>query len=157
MATTTNKLNIKEFLDKDEQKDLLRFLTAGSVDDGKSTLIGRLLFDSKKIYEDQLDALERDSKRMGNAGDHIDYALLLDGLKAEREQGITIDVAYRYFRPYFPGFPVGYQACGAGGEQDGPGRFRQGGVRQDCRRLYGLRETVGNRRYYLHSFIGVGW
>lgn len=90
-------LNIKEFLDKDEQKDLLRFLTAGSVDDGKSTLIGRLLFDSKKLYEDQLDALERDSKRMGNAGDHIDYALLLDGLKAEREQGITIDVAYRYF------------------------------------------------------------
>lgn len=90
-------LNIKEFLDKDEQKDLLRFLTAGSVDDGKSTLIGRLLFDSKKLYEDQLDALERDSKRMGNAGEHIDYALLLDGLKAEREQGITIDVAYRYF------------------------------------------------------------
>ena len=90
-------LNIKEFLDKDEQKDLLRFLTAGSVDDGKSTLIGRLLFDSKKIYADQLDALERDSKRMGNAGEHIDYALLLDGLKAEREQGITIDVAYRYF------------------------------------------------------------
>ena len=95
MAET--KLNIKEFLDKDEQKDLLRFLTAGSVDDGKSTLIGRLLFDSKKLYEDQLDALERDSKRMGNAGEHIDYALLLDGLKAEREQGITIDVAYRYF------------------------------------------------------------
>ena len=90
-------LNIKEYLDRDEQKDLLRFLTAGSVDDGKSTLIGRLLFDSKKLYEDQLDALERDSKRMGNAGDHIDYALLLDGLKAEREQGITIDVAYRYF------------------------------------------------------------
>ena len=94
MGTT---LDIKAFLDKDEQKDLLRLLTAGSVDDGKSTLIGRLLFDSKKIYEDQLDALERDSKRMGNAGEHIDYALLLDGLKAEREQGITIDVAYRYF------------------------------------------------------------
>ena len=93
-----NKLNIKEFLDKDEQKDLLRLLTAGSVDDGKSTLIGRLLFDSKKLYEDQLDALERDSKRVGNAGaGEIDYALLLDGLKAEREQGITIDVAYRYF------------------------------------------------------------
>ena len=67
-----SNLNIKEFLDKDEQKDLLRFLTAGSVDDGKSTLIGRLLFDSKKLYEDQLDALERDSKRMGNAGEHID-------------------------------------------------------------------------------------
>ncbi|MEG2150990.1 MAG: sulfate adenylyltransferase subunit CysN [Bacteroidaceae bacterium] len=94
MATT---LDIKAFLDRDEQKDLLRLLTAGSVDDGKSTLIGRLLFDSKKLYEDQLQALERDSKRVGNAGEHIDYALLLDGLKAEREQGITIDVAYRYF------------------------------------------------------------
>ena len=92
-----NKLSIEEFLNRDEKKDLLRLLTAGSVDDGKSTLIGRLLFDSKKIYEDQLAALERDSKRMGNAGDHIDYALLCDGLKAEREQGITIDVAYRYF------------------------------------------------------------
>lgn len=90
-------LSIEEFLAQDERKDLLRLLTAGSVDDGKSTLIGRLLFDSKKLYEDQLDALERDSKRCGNAGDHIDYALLCDGLKAEREQGITIDVAYRYF------------------------------------------------------------
>ncbi len=91
-------LSIQEYLDRDEKKDLLRFLTAGSVDDGKSTLIGRLLFDSKKLYEDQLSALERDSKRVGNAGaGRIDYALLLDGLKAEREQGITIDVAYRYF------------------------------------------------------------
>lgn len=94
MATT----NISEYLDQDERKDLLRFLTAGSVDDGKSTLIGRLLFDSKKLYEDQLSALQRDSARVGNAGaGEIDYALLLDGLKAEREQGITIDVAYRYF------------------------------------------------------------
>ncbi len=91
------KNNIQEFLDRDEKKDLLRFLTAGSVDDGKSTLIGRLLFDSKKLYEDQLDALERDSVKEGHAGGEIDYALLLDGLKAEREQGITIDVAYRYF------------------------------------------------------------
>lgn len=91
-------LSIEEYLDQDEKKDLLRFLTAGSVDDGKSTLIGRLLFDSKKLYEDQLSALERDSARVGNAGaGQIDYALLLDGLKAEREQGITIDVAYRYF------------------------------------------------------------
>ena len=97
MTTQNEKIDIKAFLDKDEQKDQLRLLTAGSVDDGKSTLIGRLLFDSKKLYEDQLDALERDSKRVGNAGEHIDYALLLDGLKAEREQGITIDVAYRYF------------------------------------------------------------
>ena len=90
-------MDIKEYLDQDQTKDLLRLLTAGSVDDGKSTLIGRLLFDSKKLYEDQLSALERDSKREGHAGDEVDYALLLDGLKAEREQGITIDVAYRYF------------------------------------------------------------
>ncbi len=90
-------MDIKTFLDQDQKKDLLRLLTAGSVDDGKSTLIGRLLFDSKKIYEDQLIALHRDSKRIGHAGEDIDYALLLDGLKAEREQGITIDVAYRYF------------------------------------------------------------
>ena len=90
-------MDIKAFLDQDEKKDLLRLLTAGSVDDGKSTLIGRLLFDSKRLYEDQLAALKRDSKRVGHAGEDIDYALLLDGLKAEREQGITIDVAYRYF------------------------------------------------------------
>ncbi len=88
---------IEDFLAQDEKKDLLRLLTAGSVDDGKSTLIGRLLNDSKRLYDDQLAALVRDSKRVGNAGEEIDYALLLDGLKAEREQGITIDVAYRYF------------------------------------------------------------
>ena len=87
--------NIEEFLAQDERKDLLRFLTAGSVDDGKSTLIGRLLFDSKKLYEDHLDALERDSKRCGNAGDHIDYALLCDGLKpnANRESPSTSPTA----------------------------------------------------------------
>lgn len=90
-------IDIKQFLDQDQKKDLLRLLTAGSVDDGKSTLIGRLMFDSKMLYEDQLAALEKDSKRIGHAGEDIDYALLLDGLKAEREQGITIDVAYRYF------------------------------------------------------------
>jgi len=89
--------DIQAFLDADQKKDLLRLLTAGSVDDGKSTLIGRLLFDSKQIYKDHLATLERDSKRIGHAGEEIDYALLLDGLKAEREQGITIDVAYRYF------------------------------------------------------------
>ena len=98
MERSENEMgNIREFLDQDEKKDLLRFLTAGSVDDGKSTLIGRLLYDSKMIYEDQLVALKKDSIREGHAGRDIDYALLLDGLKAEREQGITIDVAYRYF------------------------------------------------------------
>ncbi|MBN2809994.1 MAG: sulfate adenylyltransferase subunit CysN [Deltaproteobacteria bacterium] len=90
-------IDINEFLNRDEQKDLLRLLTAGSVDDGKSTLIGRLLYDSKLLYEDQLAALKRDSRRVGSVGGEIDYALLLDGLQAEREQGITIDVAYRYF------------------------------------------------------------
>ncbi|MEM9488450.1 MAG: GTP-binding protein, partial [Myxococcota bacterium] len=85
-------------MDRSEHgKDLLRFLTCGSVDDGKSTLIGRLLHDSKGLYDDQLRALERDSARIGSAGEAVDFSLLLDGLKAEREQGITIDVAYRYF------------------------------------------------------------
>jgi adenylyl-sulfate kinase len=97
MEQRIQAMSIEEYLAQDENKDLLRLLTAGSVDDGKSTLIGRLLFDSKRLYDDQLTALERDSKRVGHAGEKIDYALLLDGLKAEREQGITIDVAYRYF------------------------------------------------------------
>ena len=79
------------------EKSLLRFLTCGSVDDGKSTLVGRLLFDSKLIFEDQLLALERDSRKYGTLGDDVDFALLVDGLEAEREQGITIDVAYRFF------------------------------------------------------------
>src|SRR5208337_5179430 len=78
-------------------KPLLRFITCGSVDDGKSTLIGRLLYDSRQIFVDQLAALEADSKRFGTQGEHIDFALLVDGLAAEREQGITIDVAYRFF------------------------------------------------------------
>jgi bifunctional enzyme CysN/CysC len=78
-------------------KSLLRFLTCGSVDDGKSTLIGRLLHDSKLIFEDQLSALAKDSTQYGSIGDDLDFALLLDGLEAEREQGITIDVAYRFF------------------------------------------------------------
>lgn len=89
--------DIDAYLAEHERKDLLRFLTCGSVDDGKSTLIGRLLHDSKMIYEDQLATLAADSTTMGSAGDQVDLALLMDGLKAEREQGITIDVAYRYF------------------------------------------------------------
>ncbi|KAA8734941.1 sulfate adenylyltransferase subunit CysN [Acinetobacter qingfengensis] len=89
--------DILAYLKQHEQKDLLRFLTCGNVDDGKSTLIGRLLHDSKMIYEDQLEAVQRDSKKVGTQGEKIDLALLVDGLQAEREQGITIDVAYRYF------------------------------------------------------------
>lgn len=89
--------DIVGYLKDQEEKGLLRFITCGSVDDGKSTLIGRMLWDSKLIFEDQLAALQADSKRVGTQGDEIDYALLLDGLQAEREQGITIDVAYRFF------------------------------------------------------------
>ncbi len=89
--------DIDAYLAEHERKDLLRLLTCGSVDDGKSTLIGRLLHDSKMIYEDQLATLESESTTLGSAGDELDLALLMDGLKAEREQGITIDVAYRYF------------------------------------------------------------
>lgn len=85
------------FLDLQQEKQLCRFITCGSVDDGKSTLIGRLLYDSKMIFEDQLSAIEKDSKKYGTTGEKIDLALLVDGLASEREQGITIDVAYRYF------------------------------------------------------------
>ena len=89
--------DIDAYLDVHQHKSLLRFITCGSVDDGKSTLIGRLLYDSKMIFEDQLEALQADSKRIGTQGQEIDFALLVDGLAAEREQGITIDVAYRFF------------------------------------------------------------
>ena len=89
--------NIAEYLEEQRQKETLRFITCGSVDDGKSTLIGRLLYESKCIFDDQLKALESESKRYGTQGEKIDFALLVDGLEAEREQGITIDVAYRFF------------------------------------------------------------
>jgi bifunctional enzyme CysN/CysC len=91
------RTDVRAWLAQQEAKELLRFITCGSVDDGKSTLIGRLLYESKQIFDDQLAALEGDSKRHGTQGERIDFALLVDGLSAEREQGITIDVAYRFF------------------------------------------------------------
>jgi bifunctional enzyme CysN/CysC len=97
VKTYAENPEVAQFLAEQENKSLLRFLTCGSVDDGKSTLIGRLLYDTKLIFEDQLATLERDSKKHGTDGDNIDFALLVDGLEAEREQGITIDVAYRFF------------------------------------------------------------
>ncbi|MCH8533137.1 MAG: sulfate adenylyltransferase subunit CysN [Saccharospirillum sp.] len=99
MAHTSDLIatDIEQYLTQHENKGLLRFITCGSVDDGKSTLIGRLLFDSKMLFEDQLTAMEADSKKYGTQGEGIDFALLVDGLAAEREQGITIDVAYRFF------------------------------------------------------------
>ena len=99
MAHVSNLIgaDIEAYLTQHQHKSLLRFITCGSVDDGKSTLIGRLLYDSKMIFEDQLAALEADSKKLGTQGGELDLALLVDGLAAEREQGITIDVAYRFF------------------------------------------------------------
>jgi len=89
--------HLDQYLDQQQRKDLLRFITCGSVDDGKSTLIGRLLYESKVLFDDQLGQLEADSKKLGTQGGELDFALLVDGLAAEREQGITIDVAYRFF------------------------------------------------------------
>ncbi|GIU30201.1 sulfate adenylyltransferase subunit CysN [Shewanella schlegeliana] len=97
LAAELEDLGVKEYLSLQQHKGLLRFLTCGSVDDGKSTLIGRLLHDSAQIYEDQLASLKSDSAKLGTTGEEVDLALLVDGLQAEREQGITIDVAYRYF------------------------------------------------------------
>ncbi len=97
-APERRRLEDAAHLNTHERKELLRFITCGSVDDGKSTLIGRLLYEAGLLFEDQLDALEADSKLAGTQGDELDFALLLDGLQAEREQGITIDVAYRYFQ-----------------------------------------------------------
>ncbi len=96
-ASTKSMGDIEEYLERHKAKSLLRFITCGSVDDGKSSLIGRLLYESKMIFEDQFTALREDSKRVGTRGGELDFALLVDGLAAEREQGITIDVAYRFF------------------------------------------------------------
>ena len=92
-----SQAKIDAYLATQSQLDLLRFITCGSVDDGKSTLIGRMLYEAQLIFEDQVTALQTDSKKMGTQGGDIDFALLVDGLAAEREQGITIDVAYRFF------------------------------------------------------------
>ncbi|GAM69522.1 sulfate adenylyltransferase subunit 1 [Vibrio sp. JCM 19236] len=99
MNTISNLLStdIEAYLKAHENKDLLRFITCGSVDDGKSTLIGRLLYDNQMIFDDQLSAIQQDSKKFNTTDQEFDLALLVDGLQSEREQGITIDVAYRYF------------------------------------------------------------
>ena len=98
MSTPLNAVErVNQYLDKQANLDTLRFITCGSVDDGKSTLIGRMLFEAQMIFEDQVASLQSDSKKMGTQGGDIDFALLVDGLASEREQGITIDVAYRFF------------------------------------------------------------
>ena len=97
LMTQSIQERVDEYIETQSHLDLLRFITCGSVDDGKSTLIGRMLFEAQLIFEDQVTALRNDSKKMGTQGGDIDFALLVDGLVAEREQGITIDVAYRFF------------------------------------------------------------
>ena len=99
MAVANEEINadIQQYLNQHENKGMLRFITCGSVDDGKSTLIGKLLYESKALFEDQLESIQAESKKHGTQGNEMDFALLVDGLAAEREQGITIDVAYRYF------------------------------------------------------------
>ena len=97
MNSQPEKRDIQAYLKSQSNLDTLRFITCGSVDDGKSTLIGRMLFDAKCLFDDQLSALQQESKKHGTQGQNIDFALLVDGLSAEREQGITIDVAYRFF------------------------------------------------------------
>ncbi len=136
--------DIEAYLRKHQHKSLLRFITCGSVDDGKSTLIGRLLYDTKMIFEDQLAALTADSKRIGTQGPNIDFALLVDGLAAEREQGITIDVAYRYFatekRKFIVADTPGHEqytrnmVTGASTARSGryPGRRAQGRIDADA-------------------------
>lgn len=147
--------DIHAYLKSQEEKSMLRFITCGSVDDGKSTLIGRLLWDSKLIFEDQLAALQIDSKRCGTQGENIDYALLLDGLQAEREQGITIDVAYRFFSTDKRKFIV---ADTPGHEQYTRNMFTGASTAQVAVILIDARKgvlTQTRRHSYLVSLVGI--
>jgi bifunctional enzyme CysN/CysC len=152
--------DVRTWLAQQEAKDLLRFITCGSVDDGKSTLIGRLLYESKQIFDDQIDALESDSKRHGTQGNHIDFALLVDGLSAEREQGITIDVAYRFFssakRKFIVADTPGHEqytrnmVTGASpADLAGLHRDARKGILTQTRRHSYLAQLVGIRRFVL--------
>ena len=116
---------------------LLRFITCGSVDDGKSTLIGRLLYDSKAVLDDQLEALKRDSKKFGTTGDDLDFALLVDGLSAEREQGITIDVAYRYFSTAKRAFIIAEMRGSRSSEREGRMIDKDGGASMEEKKQEG--------------------
>ncbi|MQY48141.1 sulfate adenylyltransferase subunit CysN [Rhizobiales bacterium RZME27] len=152
---TTHDSKISEFLIEQEDKSILRFLTCGSVDDGKSTLIGRLLYDTQLLYEDQLATLTRDSKIYGTAGDDIDFALLVDGLEAEREQGITIDVAYRFFSTQKRKFIV----ADAPGHEEYTRNMATGASTADLAIVlldvrHGLR-TQTKRHSYIASLLGI--
>ncbi|OHV27922.1 MULTISPECIES: sulfate adenylyltransferase subunit CysN [Pseudofrankia] len=158
MAHATNELvatDIEEYLRRHEHKSMLRFITCGSVDDGKSTLIGRLLYDSKLVFSDQLAALESDSKKVGTQGGELDFALLVDGLAAEREQGITIDVAYRFFSTERRKFIV---ADTPGHEQYTRNMVTGGSTAQLAVILIDARKgvlTQTRRHSYLVSLLGI--
>src|SRR4030088_807984 len=154
-AAATSAGDIEEYLARHARKGLLRFITCGSVDDGKSSLIGRLLHESKMIFEDQLAALADDSKRIGTRGGELDFALLTDGLAAEREQGITIDVAYRHFSTERRHFIV----ADAPGHEQYTRNMVTGASTADCAvilidaRKGVLRQT--RRHSYLVSLLGI--
>ena len=158
MQNETNDLianDITEYLDRHEHKSLLRFITCGSVDDGKSTLIGRLLYESKTLFEDQLDTVTQESKKWGTQGKNIDFALLVDGLAAEREQGITIDVAYRFFSTDSRKFIV----ADTPGHEQYTRNMVTGASTADvavilCDARYGLL-TQTRRHSYLASLLGI--
>src|ERR1700755_1267112 len=157
MAHVSNLIetDINAYLESHQYKSLLRFITCGSVDDGKSTLIGRLLYESKMIFEDQLRALEQDSKKVGTRGGELDFALLVDGLAAEREQGITIDVAYRFFSTDRRKFIVAYTP---GHEQYARNRVTGASTADAAVMMIDGRKgvlTQTRRHSYLVSLIGI--
>ena len=158
MQTESNELianDISAYLERHEHKSLLRFITCGSVDDGKSTLIGRLLYESKTLFEDQLDTVTQESRKWGTQGKNIDFALLVDGLAAEREQGITIDVAYRFFSTDSRKFIV----ADTPGHEQYTRNMVTGASTADvavilCDARYGLL-TQTRRHSYLASLLGI--
>ncbi|MEY3041700.1 MAG: hypothetical protein RLZZ174_782, partial [Pseudomonadota bacterium] len=154
-STLDRQAAFEAFLAEQREQDLLRFITCGSVDDGKSTLIGRLLWDAQQLYDDQLATLTAESKRYGTQGDDIDFALLVDGLAAEREQGITIDVAYRFFATQRRKFIV---ADTPGHEQYTRNMITGASTAQVAVLLIDARQgvlTQTRRHAYLVSLVGI--
>jgi hypothetical protein len=177
-----DRFGIDQYLQRYGDREMLRLLTCGSVDDGKSTLIGRLLYDSQVVFDDVLAATKKASDRFGTTGSELDLALLVDGLQAEREQGITIDVAYRYFaterrkfiiadtpghgrRPsrgagadlpaFVPLLAAGDSAFCHRHQQDGSGGLERAAVRRDPRCLWGFCLSPGRSGHPLHPDVGI--
>ena len=145
--------DIDSYLKSHEEKSLLRFITCGSVDDGKSTLIGRMLYESHMLFDDQLSSLKIDSKKVGTQGEEIDFALLVDGLAAEREQGITIDVAYRFFSTD----KRKYIVADTPGHEEYTRNMATGGINSRCSNYIGRRRTRrfdSNTKAFIHRLYG---